>query len=34
MQSSDELSSASQSIKLGEINLGSPKFKFYLAYGK
>ena len=31
MRSRDELSSASESIQLGEINLGRPKFKFYVA---
>ena len=34
MRSRDELSSASKSIQLGEINLGRPKFKFYVAYAK
>ena len=34
MQSTAELSSASESIQLGEINLGRPKFKFYVAYAK
>ena len=34
MRSRDELSSASKSIKLGEINLGRPKFKFDVAYAK
>ena len=34
MQSRDELSSASESIQLGEINLGRPEFKFYVAYAK
>ena len=31
MRSTAELSSASESIQLGEINLGSPKFKFEVA---
>ena len=34
MRSRDELSLASESIQLGEINLGRPKFKFDLAYAK
>ena len=34
MQSTAELSSASESIQLGEINLGKPKFKFDVAYAK
>ena len=31
MRSTAEFSSASESIQLGEINLGRPKFKFYVA---
>ena len=34
MRSRDELSSACESIQLREINLGRPKFKFYVAYAK
>ena len=34
MQSTAEFSSASESIQLGEINLGRPKFKFYVAHAK
>ena len=34
MQSTAELSSASKSIQLGEINLSRPKFKFDVAYAK
>ena len=34
MLSRDELSSASKSIQLGEINLARPKFKFDVAYAK
>ena len=34
MQSTAELRSASESIQLGEINLGRPKFKFEVAYAK
>ena len=30
MRSKDDLSSASESIQLEEINLGRPKFKFYV----
>ena len=32
MRSTAELSSASESIQQVEINLGRPKFKFYVAY--
>ena len=31
MRSTAEVSLASESIQLGEINLGRPKFKFYVA---
>ena len=31
MRSTAEFSSESESIQLGEINLGRPKFKFYVA---
>ena len=34
MQRRDKLSSASESIQLGEIKMGSPKFKFDVAYPK
>ena len=34
MRSTAELSSASESIQLGKINLGRPKFKFEVAYAK
>ena len=34
MKSTAELSSAFESIQLGEINLGRPKFKFDVAYAK
>ena len=34
MRSRDELSLASESIQLGKINLGRPKFKFDVAYAK
>ena len=34
MRRRDELSSASDSIQLGEINMGRPKFKFDVAYAK
>ena len=34
MKSTAELSLASESIQLGEINLGRPKFKFDVAYAK
>ena len=34
MGSRDELSTASESIQLGEINLGRTKFKFDVAYAK
>ena len=34
MRRRDELSLASESIQLGEINLGRAKFKFYVAYAK
>ena len=34
MRSTAKLSSASESIQLGEINLGRPKFKFDVAYAK
>ena len=34
MQSTAELSSASESIKVGEINLSRAKFKFHVTYAK
>ena len=34
MRSTAELSSASKSIQLKEINLGRPKFKYDVAYAK
>ena len=34
MRSKDDLSPASKSIQLGEINLGRPKFKFDVAHAK
>ena len=34
MRSRDELSSTSESIQLGEINMGRPKFKFDVASAK
>ena len=34
MRSRDEINSASESIQLGEINLGRPKLKFDVAYAK
>ena len=34
MRGTAEFSSASESIQLGEINLGRPKFKFDVAYAK